>query len=160
MRKEMSMEKQVNDEKALVEDKTPLDAPEKAEDDALLSILEPAEEGAQDLPPDYAAMAEEDLLLVRQICPACRDLESLGDLPMTERFGELRELGLSVREALGAIGLFDKAHDGRSHLRASVSKRLGDSGVRMSSSELASARRLFPGLGEREIARLYRRVSQ
>ncbi len=108
--------------------------------------------------PDYAAMAAEDLLEVRRLCPEFRELESLAELPSASRFGELRELGLSVSEALGALGLSGDRHDTRSHLRASVPKRLGDAGVRMMPSELEGARRLFPKLSEREITRLYRRV--
>lgn len=111
-------------------------------------------------PIDYAKLAEEDLLAVRELCPALSKLESLAELPSAERFGELRELGLSVSEALGALGLSGTRHDSRSHLRASVPRRLGDAGVRMTPSELESARRLFPRLDEREIARLYRRVNQ
>ena len=108
--------------------------------------------------PDYAAMAAEDLLEVRRLCPDFRELESLAELPLASRFGELRELGLSVSEALGALGLSGDRHDTRSHLRASVPKRLGDAGARMMPSELEGARRLFPKLSEREITRLYRRV--
>lgn len=111
-------------------------------------------------PIDYAKMAEEDLLAVRELCPELAALESLSELPSAERFGELRELGLSVLEALGALGLTGAKHDTRSHLRASVPRRLGDAGVRMTPSELESARRLFPRLSEREITRLYRRVNQ
>ena len=108
--------------------------------------------------PDYAKMAAEDLLEVRRLCPEFRELESLAELPLASRFGELRELGLSVSEALGALGLSGDRHDTRSHLRASVPKRLGDAGARMMPSELEGARRLFPKLSEREITRLYRRV--
>ncbi len=120
----------------------------------------PDGEEAGDAAPDYAKMAEEDLLAIRRLCPHLATLGSLADLPSAFRFGELRELGLSVSEALGALGLARSSHDTRSHLRASVPKRLGDAGVRMSPSELEGAKRLFPRLGEREIARLYRRVNQ
>ena len=117
------------------------------------------EETASELP-DYERMAEEDLLAVRRICPRFGGIESLSELPSASRFGELRELGLSVSEALGALGLSGAEHDGRAHLRASVPRRLGDAGTRMTPSELESAKRLFPRLSEREIARLYRRVNQ
>ena len=109
---------------------------------------------------DYATLAEEDLLAVRRLCPELAELSSLSELPSAARFGELRELGLSVSEALGAIGLAGARHDTRSHLRASVPRRLGDAGTKMSPSELDAVKRLFPRLSEREITRLYRRVSQ
>ena len=127
------------------------------EDTEQTPIPEEAEKESTSLP-DYAKMAAEDLIEVRRLCPEFRELESLAELPLASRFGELRELGLSVSEALGALGLSGDRHDTRSHLRASVPKRLGDAGARMMPSELEGARRLFPKLSEREITRLYRRV--
>lgn len=125
------------------------------------SVAEPAlEEAESEETVDYAALASEDLLAVRRLCPDLGHLQSLGELPDARRFGELRELGLSVEETLGALGMIGRSHDSRSHLRTAVPRRLGDGGVRMSPFELESAKRLFPGLGEREITRLYRRVSE
>ena len=154
------MENEIKNEDALLGEAEEREAVEptlpdgREAEDANLAVASDSEIGA----PDYAAMAAEDLLEVRRLCPDFRELESLAELPSASRFGELRELGLSVSEALGALGLSGDRHDTRSHLRASVPKRLGDAGARMMPSELEGARRLFPKLSEREITRLYRRV--
>lgn len=107
---------------------------------------------------DYAAMADADLLEVKRLVPALDGLGHLGAMPEAVRFGELREMGLSVKEALGALGLLGKGEN-RGHLRASVPRRVGTDSPRMSYGELAEAKRLFPGMEEREITRLYRRVN-
>ncbi len=152
------MENEIMDENLASVAETPVQEPILDEGEENEAEPLPEQETAE--PIDYAKMAEQDLLAVRRLCPALSELESLSELPSAERFGELRELGLSVAEALGALGLTAAKHDTRSHLRASVPRRLGDAGVRMTPSELEIAKRLFPRLGEREITRLYRRVSQ
>lgn len=160
MRKEEIMENEIKNEDALLGE----DEQREGVEPTLPDGREAEDDNATDASdreidaPDYAAMAAEDLIEVRRLCPEFRELESLAELPLASRFGELRELGLSVSEALGALGLSGDRHDTRSHLRASVPKRLGDAGARMMPSELERARHLFPKLSEREITRLYRRV--
>jgi hypothetical protein len=158
------MENQLIEEKALSEGETPFDEPildEECPSEGEDMPIQPAQSEEQETEPvDYNAMAEEDLKKVRLLSPELAELGSLAELPNASRFGELRELGLSVPEALGALGLLGERHDSRSHLSSSVPRRLGDGGVRMSVSELEAARRLFPRLDEREIARLYRRVNR
>ena len=130
----------------------------EALEELLLELKEEEGEEAEHGAPDYRRMAEEDLAEVKRLCPRLA-ISDLAELPNPARFGELREMGLSVEEALGAVGIRrDACYDNRTHLRSSVPKRLGESGVRMSAHELDEARRLFPALSEREIARLYRRV--
>ncbi len=107
---------------------------------------------------DYAAMADADLAEVKRLVPALGGLKHLGAMSEAARFGELREMGLSVKEALGAVGLFGKSEN-RGHLRSSVPRRVGSDSPRMTCGELAEAKRLFPDMEEREIARLYRRVN-
>lgn len=155
MENERTIEMMENDCQPPVGEDIPADT--DLEDTEQTLIPEEAEKESASLP-DYAKMAEEDLLLVRRLCPRFAGLESLSELPSVSRFGELREMGLSVPEALGALGLSGAEHDTRAHLRTSVPRRLGDSGVRMTPSELEGAKRLFPNLSEREITGLYRRV--
>ena len=152
------MEKEIQDEMLDLVEEPPVEEVGETEPDR--DEGDTSSEVAETESPDYAKMAEQDLLELRRLSPRFAELGSLAELPSASRFGELRELGLSVSEALGALGLLDAPHDTRSHLRASVPRRLGDVGTRMTPSELASAKRLFPRLSEREITRLYRRVSQ
>ena len=107
---------------------------------------------------DYRALAASDLAEVKRLAPALGGLSHLGAMPNAARFGELREMGLSVSEALGALGHLGKSEN-RAHLRSSVPRRVGIDAPRMSYGELEQARRLFPEMSEREIARLYRRVN-
>ena len=107
---------------------------------------------------DYEALAASDLAEVKRLAPVLGALSHLGEMPDAARFGELRELGLSVSEALGALGHLGRSEN-RAHLRSSVPRRVGSDAPRMSYGELEEARRLFPEMNEREIARLYRRVN-
>ncbi len=131
------------------EAKTPLAEAEKE------GIHADASAGEED---DYEALAASDLAEIKRLVPALAGLSHLGEMPDAGRFGELRELGLSVSEALGALGRLGRGEN-RAHLRSSVPRRVGSDAPRMSYGELEEARRLFPEMNEREIARLYRRVN-
>lgn len=108
---------------------------------------------------DYARVAKEDLIELQAQFPALRGLGSVAELPNPLRYGALRDLGLTPREAyLATSPMPAPRHDNRAHLRSSIPKgRVGD-GARMSSSELESARILFGNLSDAEIHRLYRKV--
>lgn len=115
-------------------------------------------DGQADETTDYEALAASDLAEVKRLAPALAAISHLGEMRDAVRFGELRDLGLSVSEALGALGHLGKSEN-RAHLRSSVPRRVGSDAPRMSYGELEAARRLFPEMNEREITRLYRRVN-
>lgn len=106
--------------------------------------------------------AEADLSKIRELFPQLSGIKELGDIECSERFVELRQMGLSVREALLATNGTAKArataYDNRSHLKSFVPRSGGDGGIQMSRAELSAARELFGSLTEREIKDLYRRV--
>ena len=113
----------------------------------------------------FRKQAEEDLLKLKEVAPEAAAYGHLGEMPGAIRFAELRELGLSVEEAYyavrgaaGAKPLPDRG--GRAHLHGSVPGRAATGGVGMTAGEIEAARRLFPGLPDREIASLYRRVNE
>ena len=113
----------------------------------------------------YRRQAEEDLLELQRIDPDAANYRHLGEMPGALRFAELRGLGLSVEEAYyavrGARGEKPVANrGGRAHLHASVPGRAASGGVGMTVGEIENARRLFPGLPDREIASLWRRVNE
>lgn len=125
--------------------------------------VEPAPETAES--EIYEKQAEEDLLELQKIDPDAASYRHLGEMPGALRFAELRGLGLSVEEAYCAVRgaktekpLPDRG--GRAHLHASVPGRAASGGVGMTVGEIESARRLFPGLPDREIASLWRRVNE
>ena len=105
----------------------------------------------------HRVRAEEDLLALQSEFPEMRG-KSLADLPSPRRFGELRELGLSPREAYLAtrervtVG-------GKSHLRASQPTHSVSRTSAMTAGEMREAASLFPKLSGREIVSLYKRVN-
>ena len=112
--------------------------------------------------PDYADMEREDLAALAAAYPALGSLASLGELDDPARYGELRELGLSPKEAFLAVGggrlLTRRVQDTRAHLATAVGRAAATSCGRLSAGELAAARDLFPALSDGEIDALYRRV--
>lgn len=79
----------------------------------------------------------------------------------TERYAELRALGLSPKEAFLATEKREARHtDGLSHLGGSFPKiaRTPTSGI--STSQMKTARELFGDLSDDEIRSLYKRVTQ
>ncbi len=111
---------------------------------------------------DYAALAAEDLLALKREFP---ELSSLGDLTELEdpaRYGALRDLGLSAREAYLATTTPRRIprEDNRAHLHSAVPKAVRATGDGMSEGELSAARELFFGLGDAELHRLYQKVTK
>jgi len=113
----------------------------------------------------FRRQAEEDLARLQAVAPEALSYRHIGEMPGALRFAELRELGLSVEEAYYAVRGACAAkptpdRGGRAHLHGSVPGRAASGGVGMTAGEIEAARRLFPGLPDREIASLYRRVNQ
>ena len=109
---------------------------------------------------DYAALARADLSELKTDFPALATASSLAELPDPVRYAELRELGLSPREAYLAIGGSAKrASDNRAHLFSAVPRTSARGRDLPSTEQMAEARRLFSDLGDEEIYRLYKKVS-
>lgn len=119
---------------------------------------EQAKEEADEEPTDYAALAAEDLAEIKRLAPELNDAAHLWELPFAHRFAELRELGLSVREALYATMPHAPADGGKAHLRSAVPRTHAPCSDALSPSEMRAAKDLFYGLSEKEINALYRRV--
>ena len=107
---------------------------------------------------DYAALAREDLRTLSEEFPELRGIDSITRLPNALRYGELRDMGLSAREAYLATGRIAPKRDNRSHLHSSVPRGAGGGGSSMSYSELCQARELFSSLSDADIQKLYKRV--
>ena len=77
----------------------------------------------------------------------------------TARYKELRELGLSSKEAfLATSKRTAERKDTLSHLGGSVPKRARPLDTGMTQAEMRSAREIFTGMSDEEIRALYRRV--
>lgn len=109
---------------------------------------------------DYAALAEDDLMKLRREFPQARELRSIAELDNPVRFAELRELGLSPKEAYLATQKPRAHRDNRSHLVGSMPSVRGGGAPTMTRSELYSAREIFSGMSDSEIQSLYKRVSK
>ena len=111
-------------------------------------------------PTDYSALAEADLAQLRALFPECRALTHLGELDNPRRYAELRDAGLSPKEAFLATDdgrMRQRRYDNRAHLHSVVPKG-ASGGQAMTAAELAAARELFDGLSDADLASLYRRA--
>ncbi|MBQ7314880.1 MAG: hypothetical protein IJW83_02615 [Clostridia bacterium] len=118
----------------------------------------PAEAEAPSI--DYAALEAADIDALRHEFPELLSLRSLTELQQPARYGALRDLGLSPKEAyLATETRRAQLPDNRSHLRSAIPHAVGGSGESISAAELAAARELFLGLSDHEIRKLYKKVT-
>lgn len=110
---------------------------------------------------DYEALAKADVLELKRLFPACRDLSHIGEIDRPLRYAELRDLGLSVEEAFLATNhrRLAPAPDTRRHIRSAV-PRAADGGGSMNAGERRAARELFSDLSDRELDDLFRRATE
>ena len=112
---------------------------------------------------DYEALAKADLIALSEEFPSLRSISSILELDNPERYAQLRDLGLSPREAYLATATRKPEkgikYDNRSHLHSSVPKSHGGRVDAMSIGELREARDLFSGMSDSEIVRLYKKVN-
>ncbi len=106
---------------------------------------------------DYERRAREDLEEIHRLFPLSRSITHISGLENAERFAYLRDLGLTVREAITLTNASLTAERGYSgHMTSSVPRR--SSASEIDRRELESARDIFPSLPDGEILRLWRRV--
>ena len=109
---------------------------------------------------DYAALAAEDLATLKAQFPALKSLSSLAALTDPVRYAELRELGLSPKEAyLASGGTTRVTSDNRSHLFSAVPRTSAAVAESISASEMAEVRRLFSDLSDAQIYKLHKKVT-
>jgi hypothetical protein len=113
---------------------------------------------AQPTEEDYARLAEEDLAEIKRLDPTYLALSHLSQLPFARRFAALRDMGLSVREALAASNPRFPKENGKAHLLPSASKGASSPLGTLSGEEMRHAKALFSDLTDAEIQKLYRRV--
>jgi len=136
-------------------------------EDALADVAEDVEtsditsdaEGSEE-PVDYGALARADMEQLRRQFPELASKKSITELKNPLRYAALRDLGLSPREAYLATEDRPQRYDNRSHLRSSVPGGAQESQDRLGGGELEAARELFSGLSDRELQRLYKKVTR
>lgn len=145
---------QENEKEELLEEALPVEEEITAEENASFSAVEEMTENV-----DYAALAVSDLAEIKSLCREFSDVERLSDLPFARRFAELRDLGLSVKEALGASLPLRERGGGKAHLKSAVPRPTYFPENSLSHEEMRKAKELFYGLSEKEINALYKRVT-
>lgn len=109
---------------------------------------------------DYEQLAAEDLAEIKRLDPSFAPASHLGELPFARRFAELRDLGLTVKEALAAAAPRFARQDGRTHLRAVAPRGARSPEGVLDRDGMKEAKLLFGNLSESEINALYRRVTR
>ncbi len=109
---------------------------------------------------DYASVLTADIEELKATFPELRSMDNISELADPIRFGALRDLGLSAKEAYLASGGRKRSYDNRTHLVSSVPGGARSATDGISRQELDIARDLFEGMSENEIQRLYRKVTK
>lgn len=117
---------------------------------------------------EFNKKAAADLREVQAAYPETKKFASIKDIPNFKRFGELRDAGLSpkeayiaanpdaARDAVAAATKRQSLNNTKNHLRTAVPKGSKDNSVRMPRATLLEWREMFPGRSDKEIARLYK----
>ena len=117
--------------------------------------------------PDFEKMASEDLAEIKRLFPSFSDISHLRELDRASRFGEMREAGFSVEEALMATNyerIFEtvikraRQINGKSHLMSVAPAASGNDTGGMTVEEMREAKEIFGDLSDREIQALYKRA--
>ena len=123
------------------------------------SDSEISEEADSDEGVDYESLILSDLEELKALFPSLSDITDILELDNPLRYAELRDLGLSAREAYLATRK-DVRRDNRSHLFGAAPRGASSPVGSLSEKELASARELFSDMSDDDIRKLYRKVTK
>lgn len=108
---------------------------------------------------DYKELLKADMLELSGEFSPGKEMD-ISDLKNPIRYGALRDLGLTPKEAYLASGGRKELADNRSHLSSSVPKKFSSQFSEMPRAELDAARELFGDLSDAQIRNLYKKVTQ
>lgn len=108
---------------------------------------------------DYAELLRSDMNELTKEFSANETIK-ITDLKNPIRYGALRDLGLSPKEAYLASGGRKERVDNRAHLSSSVPRKMAASFSEIPKAELDTAREIFTDMSDSEIKNLYRKVTQ
>ena len=108
--------------------------------------------------PDYSKIVEEDLRALKEEFAELASLKDIYELKNPIRYGALRDLGLTAKEAYLASGGMRSVSDNRAHLHSSVPKGATSPLGEIPRKEFEMVRELFSDLSDGEIQKLYRKV--
>ena len=121
--------------------------------------IEPENEAEEKESIDYEALVSEDMRILSEELGDGETIR-ITDLKNPTRYGALRDLGLTPKEAYLASGGRISRSDNRSHLNSSVPKNMTVAFAEIPRAHLDMARDLFSELSDSEIKALYRKVTQ
>ncbi len=107
---------------------------------------------------DYSVIEQEDVKALKGEFPELSAINSITELENPLRYGALRDLGLSPAEAYLAACRRKKSADNRYHLFASPAIAASSQGS-ISEKEMEAARDIFPDISDKEIRKLYKKVT-
>lgn len=115
-------------------------------------------------------MVAKDMSELHSAFPETKDISKFEDIPNARRYAELRDLGLSVREAYNAANPEARRtaitnsvkqqaiNASKSHLKSNVPIASKDTSVKITRAEMETMRDLFPDKSDKEIIALYKKT--
>ena len=109
---------------------------------------------------DWASVVESDIRELSDTFSELKELKSIAELENPLRYAALRDLGLTPIEAYLATSVRRLKKDNRHHLSSNVPRGAEIPYGAMSERELDAAREIFSDMSDREIRKLYRKVTK
>lgn len=115
-------------------------------------------------------MVAADMNELHSMFPETKDITKLEDIPNCQRYAELRDMGLSVKEAYSAANPEGRReavansvkqqtiNASKSHLKSNVPIGAKDTSVKISRGEMEMYREMFPNKSDKEILALYKKT--
>ena len=135
------------------------EAPGTAELSENEAVTEPQHEN-ESADTDYEEILTSDMEELRESFSELGADFSVTDLKNPIRYGALRDMGLTPREAYLATGGRARTQDNRAHLTVSAPTSLAKRSLGIPRSELKIAREIFSDMSEAELHKLYKKVSE
>ena len=115
-------------------------------------------------------MVASDLNELHSLFPETKDINKFEDIPNCRRYAELRDKGLSVKEAYSAANVDGRRkavansvkqqtiNASKSHLKSNVPIASKDTSVKITRAEMDQMRELFPDKSDKELVALYKKT--
>jgi hypothetical protein len=115
-------------------------------------------------------MVAADINELHSMFPETKDITKLEDIPNCRRYAELRDAGLSVKEAYSAANPDGRReavansvkqqtiNASKSHLKSNVPIASKDTSVKISRAEMNQMREMFPEKSDKELIALYKKT--
>lgn len=115
-------------------------------------------------------MVAADMNELHSMFPETKDITKLEDIPNCQRYAELRDMGLSVKEAYSAANPEGRReavansvkqqtiNASKSHLKSNVPIASKDTSIKISRAEMNQMREMFPEKSDKELIALYKKT--